>query len=63
MFALSRRWLRFRMRGLLAFMALCAAASKLASHVTDYHAEQRVLAELRKSGVSFHVEGPLSIFL
>jgi hypothetical protein len=51
------------MRGLLAFMALCAAAAKLASHATDYYAEQRVLAELRTSGVSFQVETPLSIFL
>jgi hypothetical protein len=43
------------MRSLLAFIALCAVASKFGSHAAQYYAEQRVLAELRKTGASFHV--------
>jgi hypothetical protein len=59
----QRNWLRFRMRGLLAFVALCAVPSWFGSHLAAYRAEQRVLAELRTAGTAFQVESPISIFM
>jgi hypothetical protein len=50
------------MRSLLAFVALCAVASKFGSHVNGYYAEQHALGELRAFGGSF-TETRYGIFL
>jgi hypothetical protein len=46
-----RRWLRFRLRSLLAFMALCAVASSYGGGVNAYYAEQRAMNALGKFAV------------
>ena len=55
--------LRFRMRGLLGFVTLCAVPAWFGSHIAEFRAEQHALAELRAAGTSFQVESPISIFL
>jgi hypothetical protein len=47
-----RRWLRFRLRTLLAFTALCAVASTYGGGVNAYYAEQRALQALGEFGVN-----------
>jgi hypothetical protein len=61
MTAAPRGWLRFRMRSLLAFVALCAVASKFGSHVNGYYAEQHALGELR--GLRAASEPPLTFLV
>ena len=59
---IPRPRLRFRLRSLFAFMALCAVASSFAGQINAYYAEQRALGELRTRG-SLVVEAPLNVFL
>jgi hypothetical protein len=57
-----RRWLRFRIRSLLAFMALCGIASSYAGGVNAYYAEQRAMEGLRRIGGSIDVNGTIAIY-
>ncbi len=58
-----QRWLRFQMRGLLAFIAICACGARLGSEVNGYYTEQRALTGLRGLGGAFMTDSPISIFL